>query len=220
MFKLIVKDLLIQKKYFLFIVLFSLIGLFFVHSHPAVYYAASSTIIAYCCIMTAIFLDDKNNSQLLLNSLPIRRRDIVLAKYLSVIVYTAAGLAATALIGGLASVAAPSYAVRPAGFFDIIASLGTAIILCSIYFPIYFKLINARALAPINMFLLCFVINIFMQNVMGFSNPYNKPPLTYLLTMWKWVPDWALAMAVMVIGLAFMSASLIISSVIYQNKDL
>lgn len=89
MINLIKKDLLIQKKSFIFVFFYSLF-MFVIFNNPAfvnMIYVMGMIISVYFFLITGNMEDEKNKSDILLNSLPVLRSRIVLAKYVSVFVY-------------------------------------------------------------------------------------------------------------------------------------
>ena len=87
MLHLIKKDILIQKRTFaLSVVLMIFFSIIFSSMGPGGIGMAMITI-AYMLVFGASALDDKNNSDKILISLPIRKNTIVLSKYLSIFVF-------------------------------------------------------------------------------------------------------------------------------------
>ncbi len=212
MLNLIFKDLLYLKKQLLGVTLFTLFIIFATHSSGALY-VASSTIVAYLAVLNNNMHDDKNNSQVLLNSLPVRRRDVVLTKYLSFFIYVAIGLFMVVLISLIAnaalSISTISYRIRPIGIFDIIGSPAVAMLFFSFYFPLYFKFTMIKILSYINV---CFYLILFAGGLRL---------MTWLgrLHIIMNTPGWVLGTAAMILSVAILLVSLRISLIIYQNKD-
>ena len=85
MLNLIIKDIIIQKKTFLYVFLYSIfISFTFSTLKPSGLglYVLCPIITTYFIITYALTYDDKNKSEIVLNSLPLRRDDIVISKYL------------------------------------------------------------------------------------------------------------------------------------------
>lgn len=88
MYQLIKKDLLVQKKAFILsLVLIIFYAFYFGDMGPAGL-ALSAFTVTYMLTLGAFCIDEKNNSDKLLISLPIKRSSIVLSKYLFVLVIT------------------------------------------------------------------------------------------------------------------------------------
>lgn len=84
MVNLLWKDILILKRFLWLAPLYGFFALFVFRSMPGGALGAGTVGVTYMLMSQAITLDDKNKSDVMLNSLPLRRKDIVLAKYLSV----------------------------------------------------------------------------------------------------------------------------------------
>ncbi|MCG9969458.1 ABC-2 transporter permease [Pelotomaculum terephthalicicum JT] len=85
MLNLILKDILIQKRTIIFALLYG-VFIFFAFSKPPFsqcIYSMGAMGISYILILTALQADFKNNTMVILNSLPVRRSEIVASKYLS-----------------------------------------------------------------------------------------------------------------------------------------
>lgn len=140
MFNLILKDILIQKKN-VAIVLAYVIGSFFFFSYMP--YGIFTVIIAatvYIISQGAFWIDEKNNADFMLNSLPIDRKTLVKAKYLSIYLYYFAASILYVLIYMLNSflhfVRVTQDVLRPEVF---IAGFICAIIISSVNYPAYLK---------------------------------------------------------------------------------
>lgn len=68
----------------------------------------SCLLITLSSAMVLIAMDERNKSEIVLNSLPVRRRDIIIARYISCVIFIAVGMIATMvavwLIRGIASI--------------------------------------------------------------------------------------------------------------------
>lgn len=84
MHKLLFKDLYVQKRNLALALLFNFVFL----ALSNLGYTLSMTAIAYMLISGSAGIDDKNNTHVLINSLPVRRSDVIRAKFLGIIVYT------------------------------------------------------------------------------------------------------------------------------------
>ncbi|XID91968.1 ABC-2 transporter permease [Paenibacillaceae bacterium WGS1546] len=136
MVKLIRKDLLALKMYFLFVVAYAAIfGIFAVSPFSSVLIAVLPPIMM---TVFAASLESRNKSMLFVGSLPVRRQQIVAAKYASVLVYLVMGVA---LVGVVYAVNV--YALeRDFPITDMRLSLSAAIALsfAAVYYPVQFWL--------------------------------------------------------------------------------
>ena len=104
MFKLVWKDFLILRKVLWYAPIYSFIMAFAFSNTSAGALSASTIVVSYMLMIQACARDEKNKSEIMLNSLPLRRRDIVLAKYLSVFPYAILGILSYLLTQGAVSV--------------------------------------------------------------------------------------------------------------------
>ena len=220
MLNLLFKDLLIQKKTFLF-ALFYIAFLIFVFQKPPMstaIYPMSTVSVVYLFTTYASSHDDKNRSEVLLNSLPVRRREIVLAKYLSTFLYIAIGLVGTTLFMVALGVAGLEFLSRMPGLQDIAGTLAGAVLLNSIYYPLYFKF-GALKVRYFNMllFLLIFFLPSFLVEYL--KSHYSREAVASLVTAVLNTPGWLQGSAVAVLLLAALLVSLALSLRIYKNKE-
>lgn len=220
MLNLLFKDLLIQKKTFLF-ALFYIVFLIFVFQKPPMstaIYPMSTVAVVYLFTMNASGHDDKNRSEVLLNSLPVRRREIVLAKYLSTFLYIAIGLVGTTLFMVALGVAGLEFLSRMPGLQDIAGTLAGAVLLNSIYYPLHFKF-GALKVRYFNMllFLLIFFLPGFLVEYL--KSHYSREAVVGLVTAVLNTPGWLQGSAVAVLLLAALLVSLALSLRIYKNKE-
>ena len=162
MISLLKKDLLIQKKSFLFLFLYG-IFMFIVFNNPVfedMIYIMGMIIAVYFFLVTASMEDDKNKSEIILNSLPLSKSQIVLAKYLSVFAYILIGAVLLGVVGLLFQLAAFSLTPRLINAVDLLAA-GMLVSICvSVYFPLYFRFgASALRLFSVVFFLIFFFWN-------------------------------------------------------------
>lgn len=154
----------------------------------------------------------------MLNSLPVRRREIVLAKYLSTFLYIAIGLVGTTLFMVALGVAGLEFLSRMPGLQDIAGTLAGAVLLNSIYYPLYFKF-GALKVRYFNMllFLLIFFLPSFLVEYL--KSHYSREAVASLVTAVLNTPGWLQGSAVAVLLLAALLVSLALSLRIYKNKE-
>ncbi|WP_066495218.1 ABC-2 transporter permease [Abyssisolibacter fermentans] len=147
MLKLVVKDLYLLRKSNIYIILYSLfmsiIGMF----QNDVAYFLFPMCIFMMVYVTSFYInsyDDKNDSEVYFVSLPINKKDIVRAKYLSLILYIIL-FGISTIIFTNAIKALDSYLVlnilngKPANIWNIIGALISILFFYSFYYPFYFK---------------------------------------------------------------------------------
>jgi len=139
MFNLILKDILIQKRNFLFGVVYILIMILSFQEMGSPMFVTSVMAFSYIMVMSACAYDEKNKSDVLLNSLPLNRGTIVMAKYISLFVFAAVAIAYYIFLSGVIKGLELPLKVYPVSLEGIIATLFALIIISGIYFPIFFK---------------------------------------------------------------------------------
>lgn len=157
MFTLIFKDLLIEKK----IIALSTIYVFFmVFAYQGVQEGMFSAIVvalSYLLVQTACAYDEKNKTDIMLNSLPVKRFHIVLARYFSAFVALIIGTIEYSIIKIIIEALMIPINVYPISLSEFLGGFTALALLSSIYFPFYFKIgyIKAKMLNMI-LFLLVF----------------------------------------------------------------
>ncbi len=155
MLKLVLKDFQIQKKSFLnYAFIATFLSFFFAMSGMAQMTFAMVTFpIVYGFINRALYEDEKNNTLRLLVSLPVRRKTVVHARYVS----AAAIILIMALVCTAINILLNAFGVTPLqetgnGFIILAFSMLAMVFLISVYLPIAFRLGSIKA-ANINRFL-------------------------------------------------------------------
>ncbi|WP_077369050.1 ABC-2 transporter permease [Anaerosalibacter sp. Marseille-P3206] len=88
--------------------------------------------------------DDKNKSEVVLNSLPIDKVDIVRGKYLTLIIFILISCIFTFLFTNIIKGLGLTPDGRPVGIWDIVVAMSVLLVFYSIYYPFYFKLGDLR----------------------------------------------------------------------------
>lgn len=140
MINLILKDIMVLKKTLLFCAIYPAIFIFAFQSTGSAMLPASIAAVTYILVLTASAYDDKNKSDILLNSLPIGRNQVVLSRYLSIYVFSAIGIIYYMVFYILINISGLPLKVYPITSEGIIAALFSVTLLNSIYFPILFKM--------------------------------------------------------------------------------
>lgn len=215
MFNLIIKDILIQKKTVLFTFVYMLFLIVFFKEAG---FVSAMVITSYMLVITGFSLEEKNKSDIMLNSLPIKRRNIVLAKYLSIFIYFGVGVAAYFLTTIVIRVLGSPITIRPITFEEIIGALFAITLLNGIYLPVIFKVgyTKSRVVSFVMFFLIFFVgsaftkltskiqSNIFIKTIVNFfTSKSDMQILVYLLG----------AIIIMVLG------SFLLSVKLYESRE-
>lgn len=145
MLNLILKDILVQKKTLAFLLLYIIFFMFAFQNIGTGAFSAIVIAVTYLMVSTVSSLEDKANSDIVMNSLPLTRKTIVLSKYLSILIY-----ALLAILGYMAFSLILTFARLPISAPPItLESLGAALtgvmIMNGIYYPVYFKMGYTKA---------------------------------------------------------------------------
>lgn len=141
MLNLIIKDILIQKKTLLYAFLYTIVaatGFFTMNDSGIFLYVLSPIGITYMFIYYAANYDDKNKSEIILNSLPLKRDEIVISKYISAFLFASIGIIYSILIDFIGRKTGLLHTMS-ISLLDIVSVIAFVCILSSIYFPVYFK---------------------------------------------------------------------------------
>lgn len=140
MINLIKKDILIQKKVFpflcIFVIIFALNSQ--INSHGSLYILGVT--IGYILTIGALAYDETYKGNILINSLPITRKDVVISKYIAIFFFTAFSLiflTFMALIFNL--IGFSDLTINYISFTDIKIITSTVLILSSIMIPVFLK---------------------------------------------------------------------------------
>ena len=213
MLNLIIKDIVIQKKTFLYAFILAIASSTnFMNPGPNgfILYVFSPIFINYMFINFALSYDDKNKSEIALNSLSIKRNDLVIAKYISIFAFAAIGIIYSIAIAFTGKIVGLSMFTTTITLNNIVTVLICTCIYNSILFPIYFKLgyVKSQIFTVILLFLIMIAFsnsnNIVGQKFIQFINNSSSLKLNSLA---------------LITSLIFFVISLLISIHIYNNKE-
>ncbi|MBZ9684864.1 ABC-2 transporter permease [Clostridium estertheticum] len=220
MFNLIIKDIAIQKKTLLYALLYAIFApiAFFSMGPSVALYVLPPMGITYIFISIAVSYDEKNKSEIVLNSLPIKRDDIVISKYISVFVFATIGIIYSILIGFMGKATGLPMFTRSISLLDIVIVLTSVCIFTSIFFPMYFKFgyIKMNFFNVLLMMLFFFVPTWAIDYATKNPNNIFVQKFTYFINNTSSFTQNSLAL---IIGLIFFLISLMISIRIYKNKE-
>ncbi len=192
MYHLIKKDILIQKKAFLFAFLLTLFFSLSFTGMGSAGLALSVSTVTYALVLGASALEDKSNSDKLLVSLPIPRNKIVLAKYLSVYLFAAFAILLNSLINFLADLLRLPLDSFPLTVGGILGSIAMVTVLFSVSLPLIFKfgyikskIINFVLLFTVMFAGASFIDSILSQNTLesfAKSFPFTMPAVILAAT--------------------------------------
>jgi hypothetical protein len=215
MLNLILKDLIIQKKNIAIVLVYAIGAFFFFNYMPYGIFTVMVVAAVYIISQGAFWIDEKNNAEFMLNSLPIDRRTLVKAKYLSIYIYFFAAsfiYVLFCLINNTFNMIHLSLDVlRPEVF---ISGFICVILLSSINYPVYLRFgITKSRYVMFVLFFAIFAGTGVISNVIGGSADSTQSLSSQSNSL--------LAMAACILaGLAVHYASYRLSYNLYKNKDL
>ncbi|MFZ7104348.1 MAG: ABC-2 transporter permease [Peptococcaceae bacterium] len=222
MLSLIYKDLVLQKKVILFAAGYG--GFLFIAFNNIIFkefvYNMGTIAISYVILMTAANNDEKNKTDIILNSLPIHRVKLVLEKYLLAYVSVFLGLSIMTVLGGIMKVSGVVAVSRLANINDLLFSLSSVLLLSSLYFPLFLKF-GSKYTRVINLF---FFLGLFFLPswLTGFimNNVNQKSGIVQdLINYFTSIPLWSVGVGLLVITLVLNMISYLVSVQIYRHKE-
>lgn len=216
MLTLVYKDILTQKKSLWMILFYS------VFMHIALYslgdagaYGSAAVGITYIFVLGACSHDDKNRSEILLNSLPISRNSLVTAKYLTSLCFLAIGLIASTLVGTVAHFTGLDRRLVDLETLGIMVFIG--LLLVSFYYPVYFLFgyLKARYYHS-----LVFILVIFGPSFLTMIiNRVSLPAWLVYFLEWTNRSQETIALVFLGMGLFLFIISLLVSLKFYQKRE-
>ena len=228
MVNLVWKDFLLLKRYLWIAVLWGGVAPFIYRTiNGGVAISVAIIGASYMLIGQACIRDDKNKSEIMLNSLPLRRRDIVLAKYLSVFFYATLAILSFLLAQGIMSVIGIPISISKISLEGIALALVNLIVLISLYFPIYFKLgyLRSNIVGGI-LFFACFFLPMSAVSIAHWLGGVGNPALRNIVAIMQrvvgWLQtqaDWQISSYVLALALILMAASARLSLRFYTRRE-
>ncbi|WP_139903702.1 ABC-2 transporter permease [Clostridium thermarum] len=173
MFSLIIKDLLLLKKMVVFVVVYMLVLFFAFKDMPQAALYTGIVGSTYVLVATSLAYDDKNNSDIVLNSLPLSRSEIVLAKYLQIFLYALVGSSIFTIIVSILKLLNIDTGGIKIGFDTIATAIFSVVLMNSIYFPFFYKLgyIKSKYVNFVLFFTFFFLMQNLVKNIVCTENP-------------------------------------------------
>ena len=199
MFNLIRRDLILQKKQLLFFI--PIVLLFIItDKHPAFIYIVASFFIPF----NTYAYDEKVQTNILLNSLPYTRNEIISARYVGAVLYMALSIALTSLLLFILD--------TPFTLNDIAIGSSLFLLFASFTFPLFY------ILKPGYIFTTVLISFLLLAAVGPKFVLFLAEHLTALTNFITSLSEIALYIGAGVVTVALYSMSWGISSIIYQRK--
>jgi len=220
MYNLLRKDLLLQKKTLLFAALYSIFIFFAFAAQPFTNYAyiMGGIGVTYILLISGVQVEYKNHTDVLINSLPVKRSEFILSKYLSLIIFTAITIVLLGLIGGALKFSPLPFPARFINWIDVLWIFASVAVLLSIYLPIFYKF-GGKWVQIGNVFL--FMAVFFAPGlIMDFMKKYPETALVKTIANEVAQDPLGVAVIATAVILALVCGSLLLTSSIYLHKDL
>jgi ABC-type transport system involved in multi-copper enzyme maturation permease subunit len=145
MLNLILKDILVQKKTLAFLGLYIIVFIFAFQSIGAGAFSAIVIAVTYQMVSSVSNYEEKANSDIIMNSLPLSRKGIVFSKYLSIIVYALLAILGYMAFSLIITLIHIPVNIPPITLESLAAALAGIMLMNGIYYPVYFKMGYAKA---------------------------------------------------------------------------
>lgn len=141
MYNLLVKDLYLIKKHLWVTVFYSFITFILLHGirDAEIVYSIGIVMIGYTMTIYTTAYDDKNDSEVILNSLPTSRFQIVFTRYISVFLFAVLGVVTMIFAGFILSSFNIMNIDSGIKFDSIIGGVVGLSVIAFLYLPTYFK---------------------------------------------------------------------------------
>ncbi|RJE47411.1 MULTISPECIES: ABC-2 transporter permease [unclassified Dehalobacter] len=224
MWRIILKDLMVQKSN-IFIILFLCISISGTMYRSPGIAGVQLLLGVYFMLIYANSYDFKYNGEIMINSLPINRKEIVLAKYLSAIVY--ALIIMVIIIPESMILYLFNFPGLTGGIQGIVSFLGIVVLLLSlyisIYLPLYYRLgyMRSRWANFISMFVIFGLIGAVGQltKMPADELETTSQGLEQLIMILNGYADPVIYLMMLVVGIVLLVLSFKVSVRIYKNKD-
>ncbi|MDQ0214019.1 ABC-type transport system involved in multi-copper enzyme maturation permease subunit [Oikeobacillus pervagus] len=217
MYHLIKKDILMQKKAIKLSVLLIIFFTFTLSNIGPAGLTIGVLAITYQLALGASALEDKNNSDIILMSLPIKRTIIVLSKYVSIYIYAAYAILGFYLVNLIINLLNLRPDI-PFNFTGLIGAIIAVTLFCSISFPLIFKygFIKAK-MANLIIF---FVFVFGGTGLVSYLSENNKLMLSQdIMTFLSNGSDIVILIISMVLLLLILICSYFISLTFYRKRE-
>lgn len=218
MYNLIIKDILVQKKTVLFSLIYILFFFVVFKGLGAGMFTAAVVAFTYMLVQTSCAYDDRNKSDIMINSLPVKRSSIVLSKYLSVYVFMFLGTVAYIVFSNIIQLIGLPLGIYPLTLEGIAGGVFAVTLLNSIYLPALFKVgyIKSKILNFVLFFGFFFGASSLVNMVM--QNKDNALVQTFI-TFFNSLSEFSVILLMVVILILIIGVSFSLSVRFYKNRE-
>ncbi|GAA0181225.1 hypothetical protein SH2C18_37850 [Clostridium sediminicola] len=218
MLNLLSKDLILTTKFNVFILLYLAVISFWGATTPmlsSLIYIIMIVLTVYIFSLYSNGYEDKNNSYIMLNSLPLNRAQIVLSKYFSLLIYTLVGCSLLIILTRIYPLLGFNLKGRPANLTDCTVAF---IIICigfSFYYPVYFKFGGDKLrFFNTSVYLTLILLPTLIKKVISFDK---------FMSFTKWISTFNLdviKIIFLLISISLLILSSFVSVVVFGRRDL
>lgn len=220
MLNLIVKDFLLLNRnlikqaliWIIFIVTLQFLGA------PAVYIGIP-VLMTYGCLLSSYGFSEKNNVDILISSLPVNRKEVVLSKYLSALIFLSLSIGVNTVFSTAIKLTGFSHINRFINIEDISICLVFIVLYVSIYIPIYllFGYSKTRIFGEALQYIM--ILGLILV-IMMVTFAYNGTAASYIMKFFS-RPHFKFRMCTssLVSSIIIVSISICISLKIYINRE-
>jgi ABC-type transport system involved in multi-copper enzyme maturation permease subunit len=160
----------------------------------------------------------KDKSEIIINSLPVRRDSIVIAKYAAVFLFFVLGVIITGIEGAIITTLNIIPSMRFMELSDILGIFISVGLMYSVYYPLFFKFgsLKLKIFNIVLYMLFLFVPNIIVSTLQ--ENPNSSIALK-VVSFIERNPAWMLQVFTAIIIMIVLIVSMEISIKIYRNKE-
>ena len=219
MFSLVLKDLLVQKKMLLFSLVYVLIMILAFQSQDGIIMLiAGIAAVSYIMVQTACAYDDRNKADIMLNSLPIGRGSIVLARYISVLLFIIIGLADYALIAIACIIFKLPIRIYPLAMEGLLGALFSVVLINSIFLPAFYKFGYIKS-KWVNFIM--FFSTFFLIGGINFTleKSQNNSTITNMLDYLKGLSDIQIVIGLILIMIVMFIGSYFLAAKFYKTRE-
>ncbi|MBO8170272.1 MAG: ABC-2 transporter permease [Bacillaceae bacterium] len=215
---LIAKDFLVQKRQLWFSLFYYVIFMYLASQLGNTAFILMVVMITFIFTATSAAYDDKSKSDILLNSLPVRRNQIVLAKYLSFLIASIFHIIVFALLGWVINQLG-LWQMEPVTWLHILIALLNLSLLNGIYLPVYFRFgyIKSRILQFV-VFFTIFSLGTGLGNYLS-TNPQTVESINHLARRFLSWPDGLQVLMTLLIVMSILLVSFLLSAYFYGKRE-
>lgn len=219
MINLIRKDFLLLINYFIIAILISaFLVIVFTPQYPNSGYGMAAFGISFILVLSIPSLEARNHTDVIVNSLPVLRAEVIQAKYLSAFIFTLLALLIVGLVGLLAHLLPLPWPVPVITWPNIVIAFISVAFIISFYYPIFYKFYNNAVVVVTNiiLFQLVFFMPTYVESF--FNNHHDDLWVRQLLLLMVQSP-WMLPVLGVGIAVLLLLVSYHLTIKIYSHKD-